>query len=353
MNNHQRCEPRRGPFESLTPDLVISAVEEALGEPMSPLAASLPSYINRVYELQTAGGERLIGKFLRPGRWSLAAVRDEHAFVADCAAEDIPVVSPLPLRKHVDSISTIGNVDGVLFAIYPKRSGRELNLDDEESWLRLGSVAARMHLAGDMRKAEARVKLHPELSTRNDLNELLAGGVIPMESRREFEEIANEIIEKATPLFNGCETTRLHGDCHRANILERPGEGILVIDFDDMMVGPPIQDLWLLLPGHLTQCRSEMDLLIEGYERFRDFDESSTRMVEALRAMRMIYFLAWSHRQSMDYNFRNEHPDWGTDAFWRSEIQDLKNQLAVLKSTEEVMTGARGSTAYERILTDH
>ena len=345
-----------GNFEELTPDMVIDAVEAALGERMSSLSAALPSYINRVYELQTALGERVIGKFYRPERWSLNALEEEHDFVLDCAIEDIPVIAPLPLpsmNRSDGSIDTLGEVNGIFFAVYPKRSGRELNLDDDESWIRLGATAARIHLAGDERRAPNRIRMHPATATANDADELLKGEYISPNHINAFKEITNEIINLSASLFDDAEFTRVHGDCHRGNILERPGEGILVIDFDDMMTAPPVQDLWLLLPGHAAQCRKELDLLIEGYERFRDFDETSLRLIEPLRAMRMIYFLAWCARQSRDFKFKIDFPDWGTNSFWKTEINDLRNQLAVIENSNTAISARNTTIAMKRVLTDH
>jgi hypothetical protein len=42
--------------------------------------------------------------------------------------------------------------------------------------------------------------------------------------------------------------------------------------------------------------------------------------------MRMIYFLAWCSRQAGDYQFKRNFPDWGSDAFWQREINDLREQ---------------------------
>ena len=44
----------------------MESVEDALETPMSGYASALASYINRVYELETALGERVIAKFYRP-----------------------------------------------------------------------------------------------------------------------------------------------------------------------------------------------------------------------------------------------------------------------------------------------
>jgi Ser/Thr protein kinase RdoA (MazF antagonist) len=109
----------------------------------------------------------------------------------------------------------------------------------------------------------------------------------------------------------GLERIRIHGDCHRGNILDRLEEGLLLIDFDDMAMGPPVQDLWLLLPDRAGKSLHEIELFLQGYERFRSFDRTGLRCIEPLRAMRMVYFLAWCSRQTGDARFRKNFPDWG------------------------------------------
>jgi Ser/Thr protein kinase RdoA (MazF antagonist) len=119
---------------------------------------------------------------------------------------------------------------------------------------------------------------------------------------------------------------RIHGDCHRGNIIDRTGLGLALIDFDDMMQGPPVQDLWLILPGKASDSRREISTLLGAYEQFAGFDMSSLRLIEPLRFMRMIYFLAWRARQRNDYWFRESFPQWGTEAFWIKETEDLREQ---------------------------
>ena len=86
-------------FSELTPDRFLPALEVAIGTALTPLARPFKSYINRVYEVQSPDRTAYIAKFYRPGRWSLAALEDEHAFLADCAEIDIPVVCPLTLEN--------------------------------------------------------------------------------------------------------------------------------------------------------------------------------------------------------------------------------------------------------------
>jgi Ser/Thr protein kinase RdoA (MazF antagonist) len=328
---------------------MIQAVEDAMGISLSALAAPLPSYINRVYEFQSVEGERIIAKFYRPGRWSRDALKEEHDFVLGCAEEEIPVIAPVKLQDG----ETLGEKDGVFFAVYPKRSGRELEIRSDEDWLRIGRTIARVHAVGASSQAFARTDLHPLKSTAKDIEHLTGGGFVSRNSSGEFRNVCNQILDEITGLFDDVEFIRIHGDCHRGNILERPGEGIMIIDFDDMMIGPPIQDLWLLLPDHAVNCRYETDLLIEGYEQFRDFDWKSVCLIEPLRAMRIIYFLAWCSKQIDDFKFRNNFPDWGGDSFWRTEVADLQTQLRVIRDTKNASSASPQTEYVGRMLTDH
>ncbi len=326
----------RSAFDHFTPDLILDAIEEGTGRKLTGLTAPLPSYINRVYELQTVDGEKLIAKFYRPGRWERAAIEDEHDFVLDCAAVEIPVVAPFELATG----STIGEHEGVLYSVFPKRSGREMELRDEESWLRLGRLVGRVHQAGWERDAENRLRMHPETTTIPEIDGLLESGFMGRGQADRFKDVTSRIVEKALRAFEGIELQRVHGDCHRANILERPDEGLMVIDFDDMVMGPAVQDIWLLLPGHASDTRREIGLILEGYEQFMEFDERQLRLIEILRAMRIIYFLSWCGTQSDDYKFRTNFPDWGSDAFWNREIADLERQHQAILNDERFNGGA-------------
>ena len=311
-------------FEHMGPDILMGAVEHATGLRLTGLTIPLPSYINRVYEFQSTTGERLIAKFYRPGRWDRAALKEEHEFLRECAASEIAVVAP---RAFVHG-ETLGQVCGVDFAVFPKRAGREFEPVTDEDWLRIGSLVGRIHLVGGAREAPSRIRHHPAFSTARELEALL--DFVTPESRGAFEDICRQTLAAITPLFEGIEYIRLHGDCHRANLLDRLDEGLLVIDFDDMMMGPPVQDLWLLLPDHATRSRRELGLILEGYRQFRDLEYASLRLIEPLRFMRIIYYLAWCSKQVHDVSFQGNHPDWGSEIFWQRETADLAHQFQVI-----------------------
>lgn len=313
-------------FASLGLDQIINAVEEAVGQRMTGFTSPLPSYINRVYELQTMAGERLIAKFYRPGRWPKSAVEEEHEFMQDCALAEVPVVLPMELANGL----TLEEVDGILFTVFPKKLGREFEIIKDEDWRRIGTLIARIHNAGQVKDAPSRVRLHPLQSTQGDVQQLLEGGFLSQQYIEDFKTVCAQIVEIATDLFEDTESIRIHGDCHSGNVIYRPENGIRLIDFDDMMMGPPVQDLWLLLPEYADKCQWEIELMIEGYEMFRSFDTRTIQLIEPLRAMRIIYFLAWCSRQANDYHFKKNFPGWGTESFWSIEINTLSNQLQVI-----------------------
>jgi len=162
---------------------------------------------------------------------------------------------------------------------------------------------------------------------------LLDGGFVAPRHLEAFRTVTDRILELITPVFADVEAIRVHGDCHQGNIFDRGDEGIIVIDFDDMAMAPPVQDLWMLLPGRLPEAQPELRLVLEGYEMFAEFDDDTLRLIEPLRAMRLLYFLAWVSRQTDDSGFAERFPGWGDDTFWQREIRDLEDQLTVIRDT--------------------
>lgn len=314
-------------FETLTPHLVLTLIENALGKKCTNLCRPLNSYINRVYELELVDGSGVIAKFYRPGRWSLAALQEEHDFLLELAEQEMPVIAPLFLRDA----TTLGKHDSMHFAVFPKKSGRFSDEFTDEQWPILGRLLGRLHNIGATRKASSRQILTPDQSTRRQIDFMIQGEFIPSDLINGYSEITSTLINEITPLFINLELIRIHGDCHFGNVIYRPDEAFYLIDFDDMVMGPPVQDLWMLLPGHYQDALAETELFLEGYEIFRPFDYRSLELIEPLRAMRYIHFSAWCARQAADGGFERLSPDWGTRHYWRREIEDLERQLGRIR----------------------
>jgi Ser/Thr protein kinase RdoA (MazF antagonist) len=290
----------------------------------------LNSYINRVYEVHREEGDPVIGKFYRPGRWSREALQDEHDFLRELQEAEVPVVAPLAgVEAH-----TLHDFHGMAFALFPKKGGRICDEPSPDQWKELGRLMARVHVVGSRHEPRDRIVMTPDASTCAQLDYILRSGLIPRECRKDYEAAARETVELIEPLFEDVSRIRIHGDCHFQNLIYRPGESFFIIDFDDMAMGPPVQDVWMLLPGRLQDARREMDLFLDGYETFREFEHASLRLIEPLRAMRFIHFTAWCVRQAKDGGFARLAPDWGTAAYWKREIHELgKQQTEIADAT--------------------
>ena len=184
-------------FENLNPEFFIDAVEVSLGIRMTGLAIPLTSYINRVYELQAMDGRRFVTKFYRPGRWSKEALIDEHNFVLDCKEAEIPVIAPLVLKTG----KTLGEINGIYFAIFPKRLGRFFEICSDEDWKRIGNILGRLHTVGACRKGNARIKHSPMSSTLDEIDFLKDGMFVSSRYSSEFESLTNEILSTIGDLF--------------------------------------------------------------------------------------------------------------------------------------------------------
>ena len=320
----------------MTPDAVINAVEAALGVSCANRCRPLNSYINRVYEVGlderahvegVPDGGFVIAKFYRPGRWSREALQDELDFLTELHEAEVPVVPPLPGRDG----ALLHELAGAWFAVFPKKGGRPLDEPAPSEWPQFGRLIARLHAVGARHAPRDRVRLHPRHATLGHLRYILDSDTLAPQFRAAYETLVNDLVAEIAPLFDGVDTLRIHGDCHRGNVLHRPGEGYHLLDFDDMAVGPAVQDLWLLLPDRLSQARREMDGLLEGYETFHNFPYETLRLIEPLRAMRFIHYTAWCARQKADGGFTRLAPDWGSQAFWRQEIAELEKQRQELR----------------------
>ena len=322
-----------GSFESLSPGAVVRAVEDAYALPLDGTLEAYPSYVNRVYGIRGEDGARYVAKFYRPGRWTREAVLDEHSFLLDCTAAEVPVIAPLPAADGGTLHETTpeqSDGQSFQFALFPRTGGRTYEPESDEDLRRLGTLLGRCHAVAAGREALHRVLCTPQDLTAGFVEELLADELVHPECRDEFQAVCDTTLQAAAPLFQGLSPRRIHGDCHRGNIIDRAGQGLVLIDFDDMMRGPPVQDIWLVLPGYASESRRELAALLEGYEQFAPFDRETLRLIEPLRFMRMIYFLAWRARQRADYWFRESFPDWGSEAFWMKETEDLRTQAQVI-----------------------
>ncbi|HEV8323659.1 MAG TPA: serine/threonine protein kinase [Myxococcota bacterium] len=351
---HVERDPHARSFFALTPDRILDTVERQGLHPTGRCVA-LNSLENRVYdvELEPDGGEapvRLVMKFYRPGRWSRETILDEHRFLAELAAQGLPVVPPvdlaagsLPAAQGAASAVaptasapslgggalgtpvTLGETEGIFYAGFPRRRGRPPDELDDDTLRRLGRLLASIHNVGARAGAPHRLSLDPQRALVQSAEELAARGLFPAGVEARYLAAARALAALAAPWLEGVSCIRLHGDCHLGNLLVGV-DGIVFVDFDDMIVGPAVQDLWLATPGRDGEALRQRDVLLDGYAELRAFDRSTLRLVEVLRAMRFVAYSAWVARRWDDPSFPRAFPDFHTERYWVEELRMLEEQ---------------------------
>lgn len=313
-------------FLRLTPDRVLQAVEDA-GLAVNPVCYPLNAYENRVYEVELADRSRVIAKFYRPTRWSAEQILEEHAFVAELAAEEIDVCTWRPFPGG----GTLRTIDGIHYGLSDRRGGRSPDELDAALAERAGMLAARIHAVGARGDAPHRPRLTSDVFVRRNLEWMIEHETIPPHLLPRYQDVALAIADLYDQLSEGVEMHRIHGDLHVSNLLVR--DGILrTLDFDDMVIGPAVQDLWLCIPGRDAEARRLRESFLEGYERFRLFDRSTLRLIEPLRGLRIVSYSAWIARRWHDPFFPRTFSEFGTEAYWVGELKELEDALATARS---------------------
>lgn len=307
-------------WDLLTLDNIFKTVEESTGHKLSNICIKRNSYINRVYELEYHDSrDRLIVKFYRPGRWTKEMILEEHAFIEELFSTELPVIPPLKFSDS--SLFMIGNIP---YAIFPKKGGRALDEFDEDRWKEIGRMLGRLHLISMNHKQSNRILWKPSVATMHHADVLMQTKAISLDFEKAFFDTVKLFVDYAEPQFDNFESILLHGDCHRGNFIHRPGEGVFIVDFDDMSVGPPVQDLWMLLPDVVEKVENELNWFFEGYETFKPFNLASLKLIPLLRGMRLIHFASWCAVQKDEPHFGQTFPDWGSKRYWNELIKDLQ-----------------------------
>lgn len=315
-------------FTELLPEAIFAAAER-LGGRATGRFLQLNAMENRVYDVQMEEGANRVVKFYRPGRWSAENIRAEHRFLLACAEEEIPVVAPLTDPSGESLFETLG----IFYAVYPKRPGRlepELSPAQLE---RLGRYLARLHLVGERHPTMARMHLNPTTYGREPLaylerEKLLSPGLGPI-----FARYVHEICDRLDPLFERFPSSLVHGDVHLGNLLWRDDEPS-ILDFDDMVFAPPVQDVWMVVGADDVWGKKNLEILMDAYEEIRAFDWASLKLVEGLRALRIVHFSGWIARRRDDGAFKLAFPAFGTERYWQEQIEALSAQVEKLRALE-------------------
>ncbi|MWL86291.1 serine/threonine protein kinase [Cupriavidus sp. SW-Y-13] len=328
------------PYAGLTPACILDALESAGYFPDGRLLA-LNSYENRVWQVGIEDASPIIAKFYRPGRWSDAAIVEEHAFVQQLADTEIPAVPALRASQGAGLPTTLLTHEGFRFAVFPRCGGREPALERRETREWLGRFIGRIHAMGAATPYQARPTLDIESFGIAPRDYLLSHDCIPAELLapwRAAVDLALDAVRRCYDRAGDVRLLRLHGDCHRGNVLwideedarGRGTPGPHFVDFDDSRMGPAVQDLWMLLEGDRAAMQDQLADIVAGYEDFAEFDTRELWLVEALRTLRLLHYSAWLASRWRDPAFPAAFPWFGTARYWQDRILELREQIALM-----------------------
>lgn len=314
------------PYELLTPDCILDALESVGFEPTGSLLA-LNSYENRVYQVSLEDNRFVIAKFYRPHRWSDAAILEEHAFSDELVEQDIPVVAPLKLNDK-----TLFEFAGFRFAVFPRQGGRTPELEQDETLKQLGRVLGRMHSVGATKPFTDRPTITVQNFGFESLQFLLENDFISTEVRANYQQAAEEALHLIEQRYEAIlpRNIRLHGDCHPGNLLWRD-DAPHFVDLDDCRMGPAVQDLWMLLSGSNDEMSVQFRNILEGYETFREFDLAELSLIESLRTLRILHYSAWLARRWDDPAFPLHFPWFNNPRYWEDQMLTLREQVERLQ----------------------
>lgn len=327
-------------FYDLNPSKVFDAIE-SLGLKVTGRYFQLNSYENRVFDVDIESGQDIlrsdfsygsnilnqnksvIAKFYRPNRWSMESINEEHAFLKDLNSSGIKAVSPYVLNDQ-----TVFDHKGIYFTLFPKAYGRmpqELNPSQLES---IGRTLSRLHNVGEQSTAKNRLYFDTETFGDQSLDHI--SKYIYPEVRHAYFEVANDILDELFQILPELNFLRIHGDCHKGNILQTdPIQGekeYFFVDFDDFCNGPVIQDLWMLLSDSQNlnpETNPELEGFLKGYTELREFNISELRYIPLLQGLRIIYYSGWIAKRWDDPSFKYLFPQYLDYKYWAEDVQAL------------------------------
>ena len=313
------------PYSALTPECVLDALD-GVGISGDGRMLALGSYENRVYQVWRDDAPPVVAKFYRPSRWTDAQILEEHAFVGELVADEIPAVAAMAVDGR-----TLHRFRDFRFAVFPRRGGRAPELEQRGTLEHLGRFIARLHTVGARRVFEHRPALTIGSFGDDSRAFLLTEDFIPGDLRAAWTSVVDQALQAVRRVYSGCDvaTIRLHGDCHGGNVLWTD-DGPHFVDFDDARTGPAIQDLWMLLSGERNAMEAQLRIVLGAYETLRDFDRRELALIEPLRTLRVLHYSAWIARRWNDPAFPAAFPWFNTQRYWQDRILELREQIALM-----------------------
>jgi len=325
-------------YDRLTPDTVLNAIDSILG-PQGSLTSghqmALNSYENRVYQIGIEQEDdeqvtQIIAKFYRPKRWSDATILQEHNFALEAMVDDIPVIGPMVINDK-----TLFEFEGFRFALFPRQGGRSGQIEDLADFEQMGRLLGRLHQTANCVPCDARPDMTPVTFAQNSRQFLLENDFIEPDLIPAYESVSLDLYNILQERWDNLQPSLklVHGDIHAGNLIWHQQQPYM-LDLDDCVLAPRIQDIWMLLHGERDQMQAQLAAIAKGYELFLPFPTSELPLIEVLRSMRLMHYSAWLAKRWEDPAFKMAFPWFNSARYWSEQILNLREQIAALQEPQ-------------------
>ena len=318
------------PYFGLGPDLILNALDR-VGWKTTGKLIPLNSFENRVYQIGVYDEERefdVVAKFYRPGRWSQNQLLEEHEFTFNLSEFELPVIAPIRINQE-----SLFKVDKFQFAVFEKIGGRAPNLEDDSVLSWIGRLIGPIHAVSATQSFRYRPSMSAGQFGREPVDFIINNGFMPAELRETYEGLVDLALTAIDGALKGAENSsfiRLLGDCHPGNILWME-DGPSFVDLDDAVMGPAIQDLWMLLSGDREAMALQLRKVLIGYEQFMTFDYQQVALIEPLRTLRIINYAGWLAQRWNDPAFQVAFPWFGSQRYWEEHLGHIREQIGLMQ----------------------
>ena len=241
-------------------------------------------------------------------------------------------LSPITELRFTVKDSTLFEFEGFYFSVFPRQGGHAPEISNDDDLELLGRWLGRLHNIGESSQFTHRPKIKGAEDLALVAEQVQQSDLMPVDYHTAYRSLLEDLIKEVEQHYqpDNINSIRLHGDLHPGNLLLR-NDDLYLVDFDDCLQGPAMQDIWMLLSGDQNEQRQQLMVICEGYEMFRPFPKHELNLIESLRTLRIARYAAWLCQRWDDPAFPQALPWLDSHQFWSQHILSLREQLSALR----------------------
>ena len=256
---------------------------------------SINHEFNSTFKVTASSGERFALRINVNSKRTLPNLKAEIFWVEQLAAvEGLTVAAPVKNRAG-EYISTARHplLERDLYAVlFRWLEGEELGDEPTEEMMRAaGRAMARMHAAAK----ETKLPEGASLPLVDDVFWSYGNAIEPSEdvspedkatiarAVKKIENITRELYARNSPQL-------IHADIHRWNVMWQSSD-VAIFDFDDCVIGLPVQDIAVTL--YYNDTAEQDAAFLAGYQEFAPLPQYTEDEMNALKMQRRILLLSY------------------------------------------------------------